>query len=565
MTRTTAAAAATQRTATGGTAGTRRRRQATALTAGAALGLAGLTGLAAPPVQAQPAGTATAYVANGGDNTVSAVDTSDGTVTATIPVGSGPQGVAASPDGTRVYVPAISSNTVSVIDTRTNTVTATIPVAASPTAAVVTPDGSRVYVADLGAAAVSVIDTASGTVIATVPVGSGADAVAVSPDGSRVYATASSGRLSVIDTATDTVTATVPTGAFPIAVAVSPDGAHTYVANLGDSSVTVVDTATDAVGATLRTTDAPYALAVSPDGAHLYVAGGSAHNVSVLDPATGSVTAAVPVDTDPQALALTPDGGLLYVTGPGTPAAIAIDTATDAVAATTAVGHNPTGVGVSLLPLPAPVVTSVSPASGPPAGGATVTINGSHLKDASAVTFGPGHPATDVNCTDTACTAVVPAGAAGTVDVQVTTPGGTSAASAADRYTYAAADLGVSLAADAQPGLLGGRITYTLTITDHGPSDLGAATVTAVLPAPMRATSGDCQTAGSTVTCSVAGLAGGASTTRRFTVPVGLLGVGLPYTVTASRTTSSPVDLVPGNDRAASTCTVVTSLIISCR
>ncbi|SEP07729.1 40-residue YVTN family beta-propeller repeat-containing protein, partial [Actinacidiphila rubida] len=296
-----------------------------------------------------------------------------------------------------------------------------------------------------------------------------------------------------------------------------------------------------------------------------YLADGGAHAVSVLDPAAGQVITDIPVDTDPQALALSQDGTRLYVTGPSTATVTAIDTATGTVAATSPVGRNPAGVALSRLALPAPVVISISPASGPPSGGTEITLTGSHLKDATAVTFGPGHPATDVTCTDTSCTAVAPPADAGTVDVQVTTPAGTSAAGDTSRFTYAAADLGVTLAADPQPGLLGGRITYTLTITDHGPSALGAATVTAVLPAPMRASSGDCQTAGTTVTCGVTGLAIGASTTRRFTVPIGLLGVGLPYTVTASRTASTPVDLATGNDRAASTCTVVTSLIIGCR
>jgi len=68
----------------------------------------------------------TVYVTNVIDGTVSVIATATNTVTATIPVGSGPRGVAVTPDGSTVYV-ANFANTVSVIDTTSNTVTATIP------------------------------------------------------------------------------------------------------------------------------------------------------------------------------------------------------------------------------------------------------------------------------------------------------------------------------------------------------------------------------------------------------------------------------------------------------
>ncbi|MFD1049187.1 hypothetical protein ACFQ1S_28450 [Kibdelosporangium lantanae] len=39
---------------------------------------------------------------------------------------------------------------------------------------------------------------------------------------------------------------------------------------------------------------------------------------------------------------------------------------------------------------------------------------------------------------------------------------------------------------------------------------------------------------------------------------------GLPYRVAVARTASVPTDPVPGNDSAATTCTVVTPLLVSC-
>src|SRR5271157_774445 len=66
------------------------------------------------------------YIANYKDNTVSVIDTSTNTVTATVNVGILPYGVAVT--GAHLYVTNEGSNTVSVIDTLTNTITATINV-----------------------------------------------------------------------------------------------------------------------------------------------------------------------------------------------------------------------------------------------------------------------------------------------------------------------------------------------------------------------------------------------------------------------------------------------------
>jgi IPT/TIG domain/Galactose oxidase, central domain/Kelch motif len=85
---------------------------------------------------------------------------------------------------------------------------------------------------------------------------------------------------------------------------------------------------------------------------------------------------------------------------------------------------------------PLPKVTKIAPTTGPAAGATTVTITGTNLS-AGTVRFGAG-AATNVACSATSCSATSPAGT-GTVDVTVTTAGGTSATSTADRFTYQAA------------------------------------------------------------------------------------------------------------------------------
>lgn len=85
---------------------------------------------------------------------------------------------------------------------------------------------------------------------------------------------------------------------------------------------------------------------------------------------------------------------------------------------------------------PVPRVTSVSPSEGPTTGGTTVTITGRRLAEATAVDFGAAAASSFTVVSPTEVTAVSPPHAAGTVDVTVTTPSGTSAVTAKDHFTY---------------------------------------------------------------------------------------------------------------------------------
>ena len=84
----------------------------------------------------------------------------------------------------------------------------------------------------------------------------------------------------------------------------------------------------------------------------------------------------------------------------------------------------------------APTVTSLGTSSGSTAGATSVTITGTNFIGASEVTFG-GVPAASFTVNSvTSITAVSPAGSVGTIDVTVTTPNGTSATGAADKFSY---------------------------------------------------------------------------------------------------------------------------------
>ncbi len=99
-----------------------------------------------------------------------------------------------------------------------------------------------------------------------------------------------------------------------------------------------------------------------------------------------------------------------------------------------------------------PIVSSISPAAGPIAGGTTVTITGKDIAGASAVSFGSTAATSVTTATSTTLTAVAPAGAAGPVDVTVTTPGGTTAVTpSADTYSYVTTPTVTSISSTSTP------------------------------------------------------------------------------------------------------------------
>lgn len=143
--------------------------------------------------------------------------------------------------------------------------------------------------------------------------------------------------------------------------------------------------------------------------------------------------------------------GATSVTVGGAAASFSVDSATQITATTpagaagtadvrvtTAGGQSANTAADDFTYVAAPAVTSLAPSAGPAAGGTSVTITGTNLTAASAVTFGGVNAAAYTVDGPTQITATAPAGA-GVVDVRVTTIGGQSADTAADDYTFVAA------------------------------------------------------------------------------------------------------------------------------
>ena len=134
-------------------------------------------------------------------------------------------------------------------------------------------------------------------------------------------------------------------------------------------------------------------------------------------------------------------------------------TGTVYVTVTTPAGTSPNNRSVRFTYLPAPAVKKVSPATGSAAGGTSVTITGTGFSGASAVAFGGVEASSFTVNSATSITALSPQRTAGTVDVTVTGPTGTSAVSSKDHFKLTPTVTGVS--PDSAPK--SGGLTVTIT------------------------------------------------------------------------------------------------------
>ncbi len=123
----------------------------------------------------------------------------------------------------------------------------------------------------------------------------------------------------------------------------------------------------------------------------------------------------------------------------------------------------------------APVVTSIAPNTGSTAGGTLVMITGIGFTGATAVKFGAASASSVVVNNATMITAIAPAGSAGSVDVTVTTAGGTSAANAQSGFTYVVPPP-VAGAASATVGYGSTANPITLNISGGTPASVAIAT-----------------------------------------------------------------------------------------
>lgn len=285
------------------------------------------------------------YVGNDLESTISVVSTATNSVVDTWPatlVGASPRAMALSPDGSRMYV-ARQNGSLAAIDVPNRTILADLnPGLGSIFGIAASPDGTRVYalanptytLITLSASSFQVVSTLAFDLEATLLRN---DIVVPSPSGHVVYVPQFS-------------SISIGVGSCDTCVPITPPG------DLGPSTqVVAVDTSSGAVAATTRVAPAPlqpgqwdfhklYHLAVSPNGAVVYAAGSIPVNTPPagqtqlyrLDSATHAVVNRVALNptavTKPigRAIAFLADSSRAYVAA--SDGVYAVDTAGDAVA-----------------------------------------------------------------------------------------------------------------------------------------------------------------------------------------------------------------------------------------
>ena len=212
------------------------------------------------------------YVADFASAGVSVLDTGAHTVsdidfgTLSGAASASPSGIALNLAGTRAYVTDASVghrlcriNLVSPPASMSNGDCVVVGAAnddgANPNGVAVSPDGTRVYVVNHGEATVSVVDTTTFSVARTFPLGYGSpNGIAISASGKRAYVGTGLGRIIVLDLARvpnavlDPVIDVIDDDAvFAVnGLSISPDGTRLLAADTGNDQLHVIDIVGDA-------------------------------------------------------------------------------------------------------------------------------------------------------------------------------------------------------------------------------------------------------------------------------------------------------------------------------
>lgn len=243
----------------------------------------------------------------------------------TIVTGSGGDGMALSPDGTKLFVTVDQKRELQVIATSTGTILARVPVPISvsggpPLELVISPDGSHVYVftpQDILNSHLLAIDTTTYQVTqtSTLPYSGGLGPLLISPDGSKLYFEVGygNGYIQVINAVTLTPRTKIPVNVIPTDLAVTPSGlilmtdSNNELLVIDPQSSTVINRFSLPNG----NQDIPGVLISSPDSTTAYISY-AAKSILAVNIATGATVFDAPISYVPTQFAISPDGSSLY-------------------------------------------------------------------------------------------------------------------------------------------------------------------------------------------------------------------------------------------------------------
>jgi DNA-binding beta-propeller fold protein YncE len=256
------------------------------------------------------------------DDELVGIDTIDLTITKRIPLGSMLHVAHVVTDGEMAWVTAKDTDEVIEVDLAAGEVMRRIalPEGTGPHGLRATPDGSRLIVAGMDGAAMDVIDLATGEVTAY-DAGGIAVQAAVLPDGSAAYVTLyDTKQVAKLDLEHHEIELfDLPAGsAGPVQIYPTADSTGVWVADQGylngdpaGNSLYLLDAATGAVKLTAEVSPAPHGVVVTEDGARVWATTLVDGTVEQVDATTGERLSSTPVGEGPNGITCFHDGGAM--------------------------------------------------------------------------------------------------------------------------------------------------------------------------------------------------------------------------------------------------------------
>ncbi len=259
-----------------------------------------------------------------------------------------PQGIAVSPDGSKLYVADTYNNRIQIFNTSDNSFQAKFGSSSQQSGGFLNPyqtalskDNTKLYVADSGNHRIQIFNTSDNSYVGEFgSLGSAPGqfstpyALTVSPDGTKLYvADLSNNRIQIFNTSDNSFVSSLGVtgsgnGQFsnPYGVTFSEDGSKFYVVDLSNNRIQIFNTSDNSyvgkfgsAGAGDGQLSTPRAILIS--GGKIFVSDTGNNRVQVFDAADntylgqfGGIGSANGQLSNPRGLATSPDGSTIYVT-----------------------------------------------------------------------------------------------------------------------------------------------------------------------------------------------------------------------------------------------------------
>lgn len=265
-------------------------------------------------------------------------------VTAILPTGREPTGIAVDARLGRAYLALRGEDQVQVLDLTTGEDLGRVPLRGGdePADLALTPDGRLVVVANSGSDTVAFVDAESAQLLSHVQVGLEPWRLRLDPDGRRAYVLdRRSGDLAVVDVAGRAVARTVATGPEPLAAQLNRAGTRLFLIHRGSAYLTILSVPDLAVVNQLFIGLGAGALEVDPRTDLVYVGRADEPRIQVFDALSLAPLDSIAVPAPVSYLTIDPSEGALVAVMPSIGAVGFVDLASRRVLSAVDVGPEP--------------------------------------------------------------------------------------------------------------------------------------------------------------------------------------------------------------------------------